>query len=447
MSEPPHDPSDPRPDPSAGHQPQYGQPPAYGRQPSYGEQGQQPSYGAPGQYGPPGPYAQGPYAQGPYAQGPYAQGQYGAPGQYGVPGRYDPPGGPPRATITLGSLLGARARRRPEARLSSALAGAGAALAIVGAYVWSVGYFAAGFGIDFDSSSSTSLGRPSVHGEGRRFLGFGVFLALTLLGYAVVVLRRRGPLATAGTVLSAFALPGALGFVFLDISGTFTSGALPINVDAVYLISIAAWLISYVAVPGARGRAVYLAAAAVALPTYIAFKTSGNASLRTGASVFSGDGLGGGSGGGSSTHTGTVAAVTLAFGLVYYLLAALLDRAGRGGIAIALLYPAFVATAAGIALAANDFGQIGTGVTLVVVGLLVSLYGGRFGRRFTTWVWAAAAALGVVVIVAKLGTDRYTAIGLILLGVGLALAAVTHVLPPALHEQPDVVEQEAAPAA
>ncbi len=337
-------------------------------------------------------------------------------------------------------MLGARTRRRPDARFGPALAGAGAALALVGAFIWAVGYLAHDFGISFDSGDGE--GTTSVHGEGRRFLGFGVFLALALAGYAVLVLRRHGPLATAGTVASAFGVPLALGFAFLDIAGAVRSGAFPVNVDAVYLISIGVWLATYLGVPGARGRAVYLAASALALPSYIAIKASGDGAFRVGFSAVSG-GLGGG--GAPDTHRGTVATLTLVFGLVYYALAALLDRTDRGGVAVALLFPAFVTTASGISLAATDFGQLGTGAALTVIGALVALYGGRFGRRFTTWSGATSVVVGVVVLVTKLGTDHYTAVGLILVGIGIVVAVAAHFAHLALREAPDVAE-EPAPA-
>jgi hypothetical protein len=151
-----------------------------------------------------------------------------------------------------------------------------------------------------------------------------------------------------------------------------------------------------------------------------------------------------GSGGGPDTHTGTVATVGLVFGLEYYLIAALLDRAGRGGIAVGLLAPALVVRAGGIALAASDFGRVGTGATLLVVGVLVSAYAGRFGRRFTTWVWAGGAATGIVLMVAELGVDRYTAIGIVLLVLGLVLAVGSVFVSSALCEEPDLVEEPAA---
>jgi len=416
MSEPPANP----PDQPEGHSPRHRPHP----------EPQQPWQGYPPQGYPAQDYPQQGYPAYPAPGGYPAPGDYPAPGGYPAGGGYPPPGQRPPVNIT--ALLGARARRRPEARFSHALAGAGAALALVGGFIWAVGYFAHGLDFGYYSYSAEP---PTLHGEGRRFLGFAIFLVLALAGYAVLALRRRGTLATAGAVAAAFGIPFALSFAFLDIGSTFSSGDFPINVDAVFLISIVVWLISYFAIPGARGRAVFLALAAAAFPTYIAFKVGAEDDLRGASSAF-----GNGDVGGISSHSGTIAALGLIFGLGYYVIAFVLDRSGRGGVAIGLLYPAFMVTVSGLLAATDSFKQVGTGVALIVVGVAVALYGGRFGRRFTTWVWAAGAALGVVVIITKIDIDKYWLIGILLIVLGLALAVAAHVVSQSLHEEPDVVE-------
>jgi len=422
MSEPPNvppsepvDPNNPPPDPAGvgpqgyqpGYQPEYGQ----GYPPEYG-QGYQPEYG---QGYPPAGYGPG---SGP-AYGP----GFGAPQ-------------PPRQyEVNVTRLLGARAWQRPEARFGSALAGAGAGLAVLGVYVWAIGYLVKGIGAHYaldDPSSS-----PHIDGLGRRFLGFGLFLACTAIGYAVLVTQRRGPLATAGTVATALGVPSLLAFLFLDINATLTNGDFPINLDAVFLISIVVWLISYFGVPGAHGRALYLALAALAFPAYIGFKVAGEDTFRAIASLFNGsDDASGG-----SSHVGTIAALGLVFGLVYYGIAWLLDRSGRHGVAIALLWPALATTASGLSAGSDDFGQVGTGVIMIVIGAAVACYAGRYGRRFTTWVGAGGAAAGVVLIVGKLDLgSKYWLFGILLIVIGAAAALAGYAVSRGLGEQPDVPE-------
>jgi len=427
MTEPPDDQSQPT-DP-------------HGIPPQNPEYPQQPYPAGPGGPPPPGGYPAGQYGGGP--GGPYPPGQYGGgpgapypPGGY--PGQQQPPA-PPRQPVTIATLLGARAWRRPEARFGPALAGAGAALAVLGIYIWSIGYLVKGFGFDFYAGDGGFYATPHVHGTGRRFLGFGLFLAFTAVGYLTVVVRRRGPLATAGTVATVLGVPALLMFLFLDIKGALQNGDFPINVDAVFLISIVVYLVSYLVVPGARGRAVYLAAAAVALPGYISFKVGVESSFQHAVS-----GTGGGAESLLESHTGAVAAVGLAFGLVYYLIAWLLDRSGRSGVAIGLLYPAFVVTVSGIVAGADPFGQAGTGVLLLLVGTVLALYGGRYGRRFTTWAWAGAAMLGLVVLVTEIDTDKYWLIGVLLLVFGAAAAVAGQAASGALGERTDVDEQAVA---
>ena len=439
MTEPPEPPDSPDDPEGTPHRPRpENRPPneqgphEQGGQPPYEQQGGQPPYEQ-------GPYEQGQYGQPPYQQAPYEQGPYGQPtyppaqAPYGQPGYPAPdypgyPQPPAPAGPGLVARLGARVERRPEARFSISVAGAGAVLAIIGGLIWSFGYFGDGFHLDFNDSGS-----PRTSGEGRRFLGAGVFLVLTAAGYLLAFVKQRGPLATAGAVASAVGFPIILIFLTLDFEDVFR-GDYPFNFDLVTLLSILVWLVGYFAVPGLRGRAFLLGLAALNLASYIAVKAAGDAFLRTAGNIYGGAGP-------SLPDTDSAGAVGLAFGLAYYAIAVLLDKRGKPGPAIALVYAGFFVTVFGIALLANSFEEAGTGVVLILVGLGLAYYGGYFGRRFTTWAWSAGFVLGIFLVLDKiLDADQYTAAGITLLVLGALVVAGAHVVSVVTHEAPDVEE-------
>jgi hypothetical protein len=404
--------------------PQQGPPPGSYPQQPYPQGGYEPPAGYPQGY-PQGGYEQSGYPQAGYPQAGYPQGGYDQPGY--------PPAAPRPATLNLGQRLGARLVRRPEPRFTIALAAAGAALALVGVLLWSGGYFADGLDINFNVDSGT----PTTHGESRRFLGAGLSFVVALAGYALVIIRRRGPLATAGAVAGAIGIPLTMIFLTLDVGGIF-SGQFPINLDAVYLVSILAWLASYLFVPGAQGRSFYLGLAALNLATYVGYKAAGNALLQSAASTVNSGGL---TTGGSSTDS--LGAVSLVFGLIYYAIAAFLDKRGRTGAAVALVVAGFFVTVTGVVSLAPSFGLAGTGVLLIILGAVLGWYGGFFGRRFTTWVWTAGVPLGVVLIIAKISPNNYTAAGVSMIVIGTIVAVAAYLLSSAVHEPPDIEDAQA----
>jgi hypothetical protein len=393
--------------------------------PDAGNGPDEPQYPPPGEWqAPTGPQSGSPHPPH-YAPQPYNQPQY-PPGGYPPPG-YPQVGYPPAAGTSLADRLGPRSERRPEPRFGISLAGAGAALIVIGLLVWSVGYLVDGFNVIFSDNGDASSSSSS-----RRFLGAVLFLALAVVGYTVVVIRRRGPLATAGIVSGAVAVPLALMFVTFDLSNSLTGG-LPFNLDAVYIVSIIVWLGSYLFVPGARGRAFLLGASAVALPAYIGIKVASHSLGRTAVAAVSGDGF-------NTSGTDSLAAVGLIFGLAYYAIAAFLDKDGRSGAAVAMAYAAFGTTVGGVVAAAPSFKQVGTGIVLIVLGLALSWYGGRYGRRFTSWAWAFGLVVGVGLLVAKAAPNSYTGAGVMFILIGLVVAVVAHVVSTATSEEPDIVE-------
>ncbi len=151
--------------------------------------------------------------------------------------------------------------------------------------------------------------------------------------------------------------------------------------------------------------------------------------------------IGGGNGlGGGSFDFATLAGVSLTIGLLYYVIAWALDRSDRHGAAVALVLVGFPAVAVGIAALIPDLKQVGTGLVLLAVGLLLSAYGGRYGRRFTTWVWALGAAGGAVTIMLKLiADDGGVTIGISLIALGAVFVAVAALVANLTNEPDDVV--------
>jgi hypothetical protein len=435
MSEPPQPPDANAPDGSGGAQ----QPPPGGWEPPVGPV-EGPPHARPtpghGRYQPP-QYQPGPYDPQPYQQPQYSQGGYPPAGypQGGYPqGGYPQGAGHPSApTASMADRLGSRVLRRPLPRFGTSLAGAAAALVLIGLLIWSLGYLTEGLNLDFSDNGDLSTG-----GTGRRFLGALLFLVLAGVGYTVVVLRRRGPLATAGIVSGAVAVPLVLIFLTFDI-GNIVRGELPFNLDAVYIVSIIVWLGSYFLVPGARGRSFLLGSAAAALSAYVALKAGSDSFGRTAFSTVSGDGF-------DTGGTDSLAAVGLIFGVSYYVIAAFLDKQGRHGAAVAMAYAAFGTTVAGVIAAAPSFDQVGTGILLIVLGIALTWYGGRFGRRFTSWAWAVGFVIGIGLLVAKAAPDSYTAAGIMFVIIGAAVAAIAHVVASTTSEEPDIVEDAQAPA-
>jgi hypothetical protein len=339
-----------------------------------------------------------------------------------------PPAPPVAPTpLSLFSRLGARVVRRPEPRLGVSLAGAGIALAVLGVLVWSV---------DFLTGPDDGGGRGGGGQSSHRFLGVALSLVVVVAGYVLAVSQRRGPLATAGVVATALGVPVLVGFLSFDTSPG--QSGLPFSLDAVVLVSVLAWLVSYLAVAGTRGHAFYLALAAIAIWEYVVEKAEPDIFssalffpvIVSEASPF-------GSPHGPPDWT-TIAVLSFVFGIGYYLAAFGLDRSGRSGAATGFVLAGFFATATGIAAAAANLHAIGTGIVLIVLGVSLAGYGARAGRRFTTWAWSAGVALGVTVIIVKLAGDNNAASGIALILSGAVVVLGAHLLTRVLHEPDDI---------
>jgi hypothetical protein len=375
--------------------------------------------------GPQGPDPQYPhYPQYPaYAQYPPQPHSAGyPPPQFGQPYRQSfPPQQPPRATIW--QRLGARATHRPAPRFGVTLTGVGIALVVVGIVVWGITYLAEGA----QSSSFAGTGSGS---DSRRFLGFILALIVVAVGYALVVVVRTGPLVTAGIAATALGIPVAIEFLTVSDNGT------PTNFDAVTWVSVIAYLISYLFVRGARGHTIYLGLALLFLWEYALSKAAPSLSSVESSFLQTFNGTGDTS---VSFDTTTVAGVSLVFGIAYYLIAWSLDHTGRAGVALPFVVVAIPATLGGILAFAPDAEQIGTGIMLLIVGLLLCRYGARYGRRFTAWFWGLVSGAGAVTILSKFATDG-ASVGISMIAIGVVFVLGGWLLAQRLREPDDMVQ-------
>jgi hypothetical protein len=360
-----------------------------------------------------------PYYQPPPAGPGYPSGPASGPG-------YPPPPAP--RGPGLWGRLGERAVRRPEPRLGVSLAGAGIALAVLGVLVW---------GGDYLTSGGGGAGGGG-DGSSRRLLGVVLSLAVVVAGYALAIRARRGPLAAAGVAASALGVPVLMGFLTFDT--THSGSGPPFALDALVLVSVLVWLISYLVVPGTRGHAFYVGLATVAIWIYLLDKAEphlfGNAFVGF-IYLFAPQDLFGGSGAGPDWTT--VSVLCLVFGLGYYAAVFVLDHTGRPGPGAALAVAGFLATASGASAAAVNLPAVGLGVLLIVLGLILAYFASRSARRFTTWAWSAGVALGVSVIIGKLADQNSAAAGVALILCGAVVVLAGHVLTSALHEPDDII--------
>ena len=333
-----------------------------------------------------------------------------SPGQPYGGGPYPQPPAPQSPFTGVAANFGARLFRRPEPRFTVALAAAGAALTLLGVLIWSSDYYSSA------TSASTS----------RNLLGAGLGALVTVLGYVLMVRRRTGPAASAGSLAAGIGLPVTIAFLSLDAG---SSGS-PINFDATFWASAVVWLVSYLFVPGARGRTFFVFLLSGGLVAYALIKNATNVGVDF---IFSPTSLG------PRFHgLGTIAAIGLVFGLGYYLLAFLFDHTGRHGPATGFVFPAFVATGVGLLAWSPTLHEAGTGIMTVALGAVVCWYGGRFGRRATCFAAAAAIAVGVLLVVEDASPNNSTAAGITFIVVGVLVVAAATALAAAAGERDDM---------
>lgn len=317
---------------------------------------------------------------------------------------------------------------RPAPRLTIALAAAGCTLVVLGALT--VG----GDGIGGDDSSQAP----------------GILLSALVVVAGYLLLARQpagGPLATAGTVAAALAVPPLLFFVTFD-ENDFP----PYSADVILLLSTAAWAVSYLVGPG-RGRPFFLGAACIGLWMSLLQITEGVFDFPfdiVGAFVpfgLSEDGVGPGLF--DAPDPATIGGLSIALGAAYLLVARWADRRGHAGFATPVTVAALVVLPVGVAFLGDELEPVGAGLLGTAIGVAVAAHGASVGRRATTWLGAAGAAAGLLVVVGDL-IDEATPGGIALMVVGVGVVVVAEALRHATGE-PDEVGivpvQEPAPSA
>jgi putative effector of murein hydrolase LrgA (UPF0299 family) len=330
---------------------------------------------------------------------------------------------PPTAVGTGGlagmrQRLGERVSRRPEPRFGVALAGVGMLMIVVGVVAW--GGDAAGGGGEGDSN---------------QIVGVLLSLAVIAAGYLLLVRFRHGPLATAGVVAAALGVPLLMGFATFDSEFEAADSdvffALPFSVDTIVLLSLAAWLASYIWVPVASGRVFFLALSAFTLWLYLLEKVEEGAAGYVLTLPFSAIAFSFSSSFEEARQLpdpGTIGGMSLIVGLVYYVLAIVADRQGHRGLTTPFLAAGFVATVVGIIHMADDLQATGTGLLLILIGTVLAVYGVTRGRRFTAWTWAAGIGLGVLVILTDAFDDNAAAFGVAAMVLGAGVVLVAHLV-------------------
>jgi hypothetical protein len=302
--------------------------------------------------------------------------------------------------------LGPRALRRAEPRASIAVAGAGCALAVLGALI-----------VGFDSADDG--------GTIDLLPGLVLTAALVAGGIAVQARFRRGPLATGGTVAVLLGAPAAV--LFAVKMADDSAGLTPI-----VLLSTLVWLGVYLFGPG-RGRPAYLAAAALGgwllvlqalgdlerLP--LMFFPMFSFEVDDGSDLLGSSYL-------SRPDITTLALLSLGVGVAYVLLSRSLDRRGAVGAATPLLVAALPAIALGCLGLADELEAVGAGLVAIAAGGLLALHGATVGRRATTWVGGGLVAIGVAAVLGDLSGDDTAAGGVLFLAGGLGLVGLAHVL-------------------
>ncbi|HEY8547566.1 MAG TPA: hypothetical protein VIL36_21035 [Acidimicrobiales bacterium] len=320
--------------------------------------------------------------------------------------------------------LGDRTMRRPEPRFGIGLAGIGMLMAIVGVLVW------AG---DTAASSAEDTGDADTT--------LGVILSLVVIGTGVgLILRfRTGPLANAGVVASALGVPLLLGFATFDVSSSSGSVVfeLPFSVDAIAIMSIAAWLGAYLWLPHARGRSFYLGATTVFAWLYLAEKVEEGAAGYLGTLPFSAflypfqafaSELGSQEELLVLPDASTVGWLSLLVGLGYYGAAVALDRNGRRGAATPFAAVGAVIVPIAVAHLGEDLDAVGCGILLVLIGAALAVYGATQGRRFTTWGWCVGIGVGVLLVISEIAEDSATTFGLSAIILGAGVVILSHVV-------------------
>ena len=319
--------------------------------------------------------------------------------------------------------LGPRARRRAVPRLTIALAAGGCALVVLGALT--VG----GDGLGGDGGDPSQL--PGLLASGAVVAG----------GFVLLSRFPSGPLATGGAVAVVFGIPLVLFFL------TFDENTLPpYSTETILFGSTAAWAAAY-AVGPARGRPLFLGAAGIGLWATLLQLTEGVFDFPFDAVNTFGVGFEDDRFGQSfrpdAPDPATVGLLSLLVAAGYLLLARRWDRQRFAGAATPLTAAALAIIPFGIGFLAGDLEAVGTGLLTSAIGIVVAAHGADVGRRATTWLGGAGAAIGVLIVVTDV-VDEATPGGLLLMLLGAGAIAGAEALRRATNE-PDELAGEGDP--
>jgi hypothetical protein len=334
--------------------------------------------------------------------------------------------------------LGTWARRRTEPRLWVTLAGAGCLLAVIGILI---------------ISTDAKVGDEG-NVDGSNVPGIVLCLLVVLAGYVLAHRFGEAPAGAAGVAAIVLALPALIVFLTLDVDAPE-----PVSIEAVLAVPAVVWIVSYLVGPG-KGRPLLLGAGLV-FAWLFALQVAEdpvNEGIDTGPVFeeplgseddgFVEDDFGGDVGGDSFEETGetdqaTGGIVSLVIGAAYLVGVALLDRRGWRGAGTPFAVAAHAALPTGILLLSPDLEVAGTGVALVIVGLVTSWVGALGARRATTIIGAIETVAGIGLLVGDTMEDSDpSSVGLALVVIGIAIAVGAHVLhiltgePPQTREGP-----------
>ncbi len=341
--------------------------------------------------------------------------------------------------------LGDRGRRRAEPRTSVSLAAAGCALAFVGVLV-----LAGDTGLDDET------------GDFSRVPGLLLSALVVALGYFVLSATRTGALATAGTVGASLGVPAFLFFLTFD-EESFP----PYNTEAILLVTTVVWLGSYLVGP-ARGRPWFLGSGLIGLwftvleltenlfespfgylgflgsSAAMEFEATGEAIDPSGG--FEGDVEGGDIGGFGGDPVGfdppdpaTIGLLSLALGVAFVLIGRRLDRTGRHGAATPFAFAAIPCLAVGVIGLSDDLEASGSGLLLVLIGVVLAWNGATIWRRATSWIGGATAALGLALFLGDNAGDSATTAGMLFVAGGIGLVFGGHLFATAIGEPDEMV--------
>lgn len=343
------------------------------------------------------------------------------------------------ATSFLDSL-GDRGRRRAEPRASIAIAGAGCALAVLGALV-----------VAGDTGASD--------GDFNRVPGIVLSALIVAAGFFTLSAVRQGAMATAGAAAAALGVPPLMFFLTFN-----QDGFPPYSTDGILIVSTVAWLGAYAVGPG-RGRPLFLGAGLIGFwftvlqVTEKVFEAPFGllGGFRAGFDSTGSEGFDstGGSGfdsglDGPSFHMPdptTIGLLSLGLGLAYLLVCRWLDKEGHHGAATPFALATLPALFAGTLFMADDLEQAGTGLLAMLLGAGLAFHGATVGRRATAWVGGAATAIGAAVFLGDM-TDDATMAGMLFMAVGIGLVAAGHAIAAALSEPDEMaITIDVAPVA